>query len=357
MKIKNLIIATAIALLPLAASAAVSNLIVVPAAGTGPGANGSRWQTELTVHNTGSNQAEILLTFHSETGSTNPKVLVIPARSTVTLQDAVRTFFGKEVATGGILIAAPNEKRLAVTSRTFNLSSGGEFGQDIPSARGSEFATNGDVAILSGPSSVNDTRFNFGLFAVDATTVRWELLRADGEIAATKDVTYVAGQHNQYNSGVQTFLGVTPENTDTIYARVISGTAVFYGSAINQISNDPTFVPGVRTREQILINFQGIDLDENGTVDIADADGDGTLDETITLQTSMFPAFVRVVAIGENSEAVTLQIVSSSADALIAGETLQIAPTGELKGKTGSIVLRATAGGSSSLLTIPLKFQ
>ncbi|HEX9985066.1 MAG TPA: hypothetical protein VGF69_17535 [Thermoanaerobaculia bacterium] len=357
MKLKKLIIATAIALLPLAASAAVTNLIVVPAAGTGPGANGSRWQTELTIHNTGSSQADLLLTFHSQTGGTSPKLLTVPARATVTLQDVVRTFFGKEVATGGILIGVPNEKRLAITSRTFNLSPAGEFGQDIPSFRGSEFATDGDVAILSGPSSVNDTRFNFGLFAVDATVVQWELLRADGEIGARKEVTYAAGQHAQYNSGVQTFLGVTPEDTDTIYARVISGNAVFYGSAINQLSNDPTFIPGIRTREQIFINFQGIDLDENGTVDIADADNDGTLDEAITLQTSTFPAFLRVVALGENSEGVTLQIVSSSADALIAGDTLQIAPTGELKGKTGSIVLRATAGGSSSLLTIPLKFQ
>ena len=50
MNIKRLITATSIALLPLAASAAT---FVVPAAGSATGANGSRWQSELTLHNTG----------------------------------------------------------------------------------------------------------------------------------------------------------------------------------------------------------------------------------------------------------------------------------------------------------------
>ncbi|HEX7152387.1 MAG TPA: hypothetical protein VF618_12940 [Thermoanaerobaculia bacterium] len=356
MKLKNLIAATSIALLPLAASAAT---IVVPAAGSGPGANNSRWQSELTIHNTGSTQAIVMLTFHEAKSSTSPQALTIGAKSTVSLDDVVRTRFGKDVATGGILIGVADAdlRRLAVNSRTFNESAEGEFGQDIPGVRSTDAATSGDVIVLAAPSSVGATRFNFGVFAIETTSVRWHLLRADGTVVATKDVTYAAGEHNQYNSGVQTFLGATAQNDDTVHARVLSGRAVFYGSAINQRSNDPTFVPGIRTREDIRINFAGIDLDENGTVDVADADGDGVLDQALALPTSSFPAFFRVVATGEHGEAVTYELISSSADAAIVGDIMQVAATGELKNTSSAIVLRATAGSSSSLLTIPVNYK
>ena len=49
MTIKRIITLAAIALLPIAAGAAT---FVIPAAGTGAGAAGSQWQTELTLHST-----------------------------------------------------------------------------------------------------------------------------------------------------------------------------------------------------------------------------------------------------------------------------------------------------------------
>jgi len=50
MKFRNLILAAAVAVLPLAAQAVT---IIVPAAGTGPGANNSQRQSELTLQTAG----------------------------------------------------------------------------------------------------------------------------------------------------------------------------------------------------------------------------------------------------------------------------------------------------------------
>src|SRR6059058_2246841 len=66
MKMHRMMIVAAMALLPLAAGAAT---FIVPAAGTGAGANNSQWQTELTLHSTSNAVMNLQLTFHDRNGA------------------------------------------------------------------------------------------------------------------------------------------------------------------------------------------------------------------------------------------------------------------------------------------------
>ncbi|HVR39375.1 MAG TPA: hypothetical protein VMU84_09780 [Thermoanaerobaculia bacterium] len=357
MRLKNLITAASIALLPIAASAAQ---IIVPVAGTGPGAGNSQWQSELTLHNTSAKAITASMKFHQGEEVSAAVALNVAARATSSIADIVKTQFGKESGTGAITIdlSDADAAKLAVASRTFNASSAGEFGQDIPAFRSTEASIGGDIVVLAGPSSATSARFNFGLYVVDAAKVNWEVLRANGTVAASRELDYTAGTHVQYNGGIKSLLGVDAADNDTIHATVKSGRAIFYGSAINNLTGDPQYVAGVRTREEIRINFAGIDLDEDGTVDLTDSDHDGVLDATISMATSLFPNYFRVVAAGENGEKVTFEIVNSSADAALLDNegTVQLAPGGNLKGTKGELRLRATAAGSSSILVIPINF-
>ena len=357
MKFRNLISTAAIALLPLAASAAT---IVVPAAGTGPGANGSQWQSELTIHNAAPRPATVAVTFHQGKNVLGPVSVTLQARQTKSIADIVKTKFGVAAGTGALVLEAEDRtaRSLAVTSRTFNTSSSGEFGQDVPAVDVSGAARAGDVAALPGPSST-DSRFNFGLYAVEATNVTWEVVRANGSVAATRDATYAAGEHVQYGFGISTFLGAAPAAGDTVHARVTVGKAIFYGSIINA-TGDPTFVPGVRTRPDVVINFLGVDLDEDGTVDIADANGDGVLDAPIQVITSMFPDYFRIVASGEFNEELEFEIVKSPAtksDVLDENGLVRLIAAGDLKNTTGELQVKITTGTSESIVTIPVKFQ
>jgi hypothetical protein len=358
MKFRNLILTAAITLLPVAAGAAT---LVVPAAGTGPGANSSQWQSELTLHNAAPRSAALTVTFHQGTRVLGPVTVNLQAGRTASIADIARTQFGVTSGTGALVIEVEDRaaRSIAVTSRTFNTSAEGEFGQDIPAVDVTDAVRAGDLAALPGPSSIAGNRFNFGLYAIDALTVKWELLRGDGTVAATKNATYAAGQHVQYGSGIETFLGATAANNDTVHANVTAGKAIFYASIINA-TGDPTFVPGVRTRDDIVINFAGVDLDENGSIDIADADHDGVLDAPIEIFTSLFPDYFRVVATGEFGETVTYEIVSSPAtqsDLLDAQGTLRIIAAGDLKNTTGEIVVKINVDGASTLVTLPLKFR
>ena len=358
MKFRNLIAAAAVAALPFSATAAT---FVVPAAGTGAGANASQWQSELTLHNAAPRPATLSVTFHQGSTVLGPVSVELQARETVSIEDIVHTKFGLASGTGALVIDAADRqaKSLAITSRTFNTSARGEFGQDIPSVDAVAALSAGDIGALSGPSSVDGTRFNFGLYVTEAASINWQLVRGNGTVAATKTVTYAAGTHAQYNSGIETLLGATPQANDTVYGRVNSGRAIFYGSVINA-TGDPTFIPGIRTREDILIQLTGVDLDENGSVDIADQNGDGVLDAPVQIFKSLFPNYFQVIARGEFDEPVTLEIVSapSYAKLLDAHGTLVVVAGGsEAATSTGQIVLRATSETSTQLITIPLVFK
>ncbi|MCU1348449.1 MAG: hypothetical protein JWO56_1479 [Acidobacteria bacterium] len=358
MKIRNVLAATTMALLPLTMNAAS---LIVPAAGSGNGVNGSHWQSELTFHNVSSRTITAQLIYHDETHTTAASAVPLAGRTTVSVEDVVRTRFGIESGTGAIeiVIADAEAASIAVSSRTTNVSDRGEFGQDIPAVSLNDAAKSGDLTVLAAPSSKDNYRFNFGLYAATAATVHWELLRADGTIAATKDVTYAAGTQKQYNGGVVTLLGADARDNDTVHATLLSGSAVFYGSAINNVSGDPAFVPGIRTLEDVHISFAGIDLDENGTVDVADANHDGVLDAPIDLYTSTFPNYFRVVATGENGQAVTYELVNPPAEALLIDSvgTISFAPGANVAGTTGDLLVRATAGSNTAILRIPVRYR
>lgn len=356
MKFRNILSTAAIALLPVVGSAAT---LVVPAAGTGPGANNSQWQSELTIHNAAPRAATITAAFHQGTTVFAPVALTLQPKQTIS-QDDVARHLGATNGSGAIVIeiADRDARAIAVTSRTFNTSDEGEFGQDIPSVDTLNAARPGDLAVLNGPSATENIRFNFGLYAVDATSVAWEVVRADGSIATTKTSSYAAGQHVLYGSGIQSFLGVTPAANDTVRARVSTGKAIFFGSIVNA-TGDPTFVPGVRTRDDIIINFTGVDLDENGTIDIADANGDGVLDAPVNVVTSLFPAYFRIVAEGEFGENVSYEVVSAPAktDLLDSDGSLRVIASGDKKNTSGEIVVKVTVDNASTFVTIPVKFK
>lgn len=358
MTYKRILTIAAIALMPLCAGAAS---LVVPAAGTGPGANNSHWQTELTLHNASARALNISLYFHDASGRSAAVPVTLGARATTSIADIVKSRFGRDSATGAIEIevAAADLTKLAVTSRTFNRSAAGEYGQDVPAINVANAAGAGDVSVLAGPSSATAFRFNFGVYAVSDSTVTWELIRADGTIAATREVSYAAGTQTQHNLGISTLLNATPQDNDSLHATLVKGSAMFYGSAVNQATGDPAYVSSVRTRPDVRINFLGVDLDENGTVDLVDADHDGVLDGSIEVFTANFPSYFRVLAQGEAGEIVTFTIVSTPSDTLMIDDngTFMMAATSAVRNTKGDLRVLATAGSTSAVLVIPVQFR
>ena len=356
MNIKRILTTTIAALLPLAASATT---LIVPASGTGPGANGSHWQTELTLHNTSASSVTATLTFHDAIGAAGTSTVAVAPSATVAIADVVASRFGRESATGAIEITFDNAfaQKLSIASRTFNTTSGGELGQDIPAIDAAAATSDGNTIVLGAPSSTADARFNFGVYAVTAATVQWDLLRADGSIAGSKQVTYAAGSQKQYNDGVTTFFNASPQNSDTVHAVVTEGRALAYGSAINNASGDPTYVPGLLVHPDLRINFAGVSFGNAGAIDVADANHDGVLDRAIDIQTGSWPIGFRVVV--NSSTGATFELVNPPSDVKLVDTHGGIlwTPSAALSGTSTTLTLRVTADGSTEIITIPVNLR
>ena len=353
--LKRILGITSLALLPLTAGAAT---LIIPAAGTGPGANGSQWSTDFIIHNASALPASIDLVWHDGNGSTKPQTFVVGPRTTVTSGDVVRGVFGITSGTGAIEVDVDDNMagHLAITSRTFNTSSSGIFGQDIPAVNVSDAASVGDLSVLPGPAFASGFRFNFGAYAVTDATISWQLVRSNGKVDATKDVTYKAGTQFQYNSGIATLLGATPGDNDVIYATVTNGKAIVYGSTINNASGDPTYVPGIRTRGDSHIAF-GVDANEDGTVDIKDANEDGVLDAPVDLFTIGFPNYFRVVF--PNNSNVKVELAEPAPNVLLLDDkgTIEWAPPVDQRGTTQTLRLKVTVNGVTEIISIPARVK
>jgi hypothetical protein len=356
MKINRIITAVLATLLPLAAGATT---LVIPASGTGPGANDSHWATELTLHNTSASAITATLTFHDIAGAAGTSTIDVAPRATVSVADVVAIRFGRAAATGAIDIAFDSAfaQKLTVSSRTFNKSTAGEFGQDIPAVDLASVPADGSVVVLSGPSNASDARFNFGIYSVEASTIKWDLVRADGSIAASKEVSYAAGTQIQYNSGIQSLFNAGSADNDTAHATVTTGRALPYGSVVNNISGDPTYVPAVLARADLRINFAGVDLGDKGSIDIGDANHDGVLDRAVDIHTGTFPVGFRVVVTSANP--VTFELIDPPSDVKFYDTRggISWSPTARFAGTSTTLRLRVTADGATEIITIPVNIH
>jgi hypothetical protein len=350
---KRIITLAAIALLPIAAGATT---FIVPAAGTGAGANGSQWQTELTLHSTSGVAFTAQLVFHDRNGAAETSSVELAPRSTVSVSDIVKTRFNRDAATGAIEIVVDDAfaRKLAVASRTFNTSENGEFGQDIPAVNVEDAAVAGDTVVLAAPADVSANRFNAGLYAASAASIRWDLVRADGSIAKSVEVDYAAGTQTQYGLAVETLFGTTAANSDAVLAVVTKGTVIAYGSAINNRTGDPTYVPGVATTSDIRIQFLGVDSDLDDRVNIADANRDGILDSPLSIYlSSPWPSSFHLLVNGASPK---FELLTPRQDLTLSQDGFVIWKAGVSAQTTDTIKVRVTVDGVSDVITIPVNF-
>lgn len=356
MKITRILATILATLLPLAAGATT---LVIPASGTGPGANDSHWQTELTLHNLSASPITAVLTFHDVLGSAGTSSVTVAPRATLAIADVVASRFGREAATGAIEIAFDSAfaQKLTVSSRTFNKSASGEFGQDIPAVDQSSIPETGSTVVLSGPSSATDARFNFGIYADKASTIQWDLVRADGTIAASKEISYAAGTQAQYNFGVSSLFNAGAQDNDTVHAIVTSGRAIAYGSVVNNVSGDPTYVPGLLARADSRINFAGIAFGDSTSVSVPDANHDGVLDRSIDVQTGSWPINFRIVV--NSTTPATFELLNAPPQLRFydAHGGLTWWPDAASSGTTLNLKVKVTADGVTEIITIPFNLH
>lgn len=342
-----------------AASAAEPDF-VIPVAGSLQGDFGSSWHTELTLHNAGAEPALVTLTFIATDGTATERALTVAPRSTVTHADVISGLIEKNGVLGALTLDVSDAAlpKIVISARIYNESSAGQFGQNVPALPYASAFGLGDVVVLPAPGDPAAQRFNFGLFTTTGATIDWELHRKDGTVAARVTESYAAGTQRQYNQGTITFFGVQPAESDVVYAKMTAGRAYLYGSSIDVRTNDPSFVSPTRTRQNLSVRLLGVDTDENGTIDIVDANNDGVLDQPVSLIKSRFPNFFKVVVQDPEGAKVVLSLPNGPSYARLIDDNgmIQAYPGGEISEPTGQILVRAFDGIDTTDFIIPVKF-
>lgn len=344
----------------LIAAVAGADSLILPVSGSGPGDFGSQWKTDLTLHNAGLEPLVLTVDFHDASGFVDTTTFVLLGRETTTIEDIVLTSFGLESATGALIISGDELplRKLAVSNRVYNDSPDGQFGHDVAPYRVSGALRPGDTGIIPGPADPLAARFNFGIYTVENSTVEWALLRRDGTESSRVIRSYSEGVQVQYVKGIQTLLGEDPEAGDVIYARLLEGSAIVYGSIVNNATNDPSYVPFTRTRENLQPILIGLDLNENGVVDVFDLDEDGILDRPISVATIGYSSFFRVVVSDPEGQPVTLSIMSFPMETKLIGEnTVQWVAPPSRRGTSDVLIIRASDGVDTVDFTIPVNFR
>jgi sugar lactone lactonase YvrE len=228
----------------------VPRTLYLPGAANTPGFNGSRWTTNLELHNRGEGPAsytvELLLRGQSNIAPAAVAFQLAP-ESSVRYRDAVGELFGVDGA-GALRVTAVGGELLA-SAHTRTEGGGGFYGQYIEAMDEAGVAGEGVELRLIHLEDSAGARTNIGAVSACSVpiTIDVALFEADGTPAGEMQLELEPFGTDQFNDLFGS-LGGKQSAGGEMYAVVSSATsgALFfsYASVVDNGTNDPIFVPG-----------------------------------------------------------------------------------------------------------------
>ncbi len=217
---------------------------VVPAVTHDVGVNQTRWETDLSIANPGSDATSVTLDLRMS-GQSPPKLsvnLVLGAGEAVELRDVVGTTF--ETSGSGALWLSSDHPVIAV-GRVFNRSPEGSYGQfvrAIPISQSIAGPVAGHLLMLEESTSA---RTNLGMVNIGDQPVEAEVwvLDSDGAEIGRRTFDLAPYEWRQVNQVLRHFTTDELEGARAAIRCPTPGGAVLaYASVVDNTSGDPTFI-------------------------------------------------------------------------------------------------------------------
>ena len=219
--------------------------LIIPVAGRAPGAHGTFWETDLVISNLSPEYGILKVTVEAWIDGERLSFLVdVPALGTVTIDDFLRTRFGRQNGLGVVRISnGLTDAQLSARARVHTTT---DVGQSVPALPVSELA---QESIIPGLTVAAGNRSNLGIANPNdvAANITLELFNADGQRLDTRSTQVGAHAVIQQEIGAAFVPGLA---TGEVSIRVTSSQPVYtFGSVIRTVTGDPSFVLGTTTKK------------------------------------------------------------------------------------------------------------
>jgi hypothetical protein len=240
------------------------NSMIIPVVGHAAGVNNSLFESDVRIANTGATTAKYQLNFTLSgtdgTQSGQSTTIQVSPGDTMALDDILTSFFGAEgTSATGVLEIRPittsttsitssstvNVQTTAASSRTYNSTPDGSFGQYIPAILFSQFIGQGSGRLtLQQVAQSAAFRTNLGLVegGGEPATVNIHVFDASGAEVANIPQSLLPGEHKQLNSFLQTNNISLQEGRFEIEVTSPTGKVSAYASTVDNLTNDPLCV-------------------------------------------------------------------------------------------------------------------
>lgn len=217
---------------------------LVPSVAHLPGAGGTLWRTDVAAVNTAPDRAT--LTFDYRGATSIRRTATLGGRGALEHVNILESLFGMAPAgqgSGSLEIAS--NRPLAISSRTYNQTASGTYGQAYPALAESDALAPGQVGVLPQLKRTNSFRTNVGIANPGSSpvTVLIKLLNAAGaQVGSTRSLTATpGGWAQQYDIFSAAGAGMQAVACATV--EVSGGRAWAYASLIDSATGDPTTIP------------------------------------------------------------------------------------------------------------------
>ncbi len=229
------------------ARAASAESFVIPIVAKKGGAAGTNWVSDLRIFNPGP-ATQLTLEFRPEVGTAGANATATATVGTghqLAVNDVLGTLFGLGDASGSLRVAAQDpSSALVITSRTYNQTASGSYGQFIGAVSGG-ISSGGSATLISIDQS-GAFRSNIGVCEVKGGTaqVRYVLKDASGSTLGVGSFTLGPYQVKQVNSVFAAVGAATQTNARVdIFLDSGDGAIAGYASVVDNLSGDAIYIP------------------------------------------------------------------------------------------------------------------
>lgn len=201
------------------------------------------WRSDIRIFNAGATTATATLSYYPS--SAPPVTKMINAGEVLAIDNVLQNLYGISNSAGQIIVSTGSTSNLVVTARTYNQTSAGTYGQFIPGVTPAQsIGVNDRTMQLLQLEQSDRYRTNVGVSETSGQPVDVDITLIPSDSKVVGKITKHLEPYEFYQFSIGNFgLGTLYNARVTVKATAGTGRATAYGSVVDQITQDPTFVP------------------------------------------------------------------------------------------------------------------